>query len=392
MINSVCGIGSTGRICTDLATSLEQHGHEVKIAYGRGDVSREFQKYAFRIGTDIDTKIHGLRARLLDQSGLGSKKATEKFLDWMERYDPDVIHLHNLHGYYIHVPTLFEKLKTTRAKIIWTLHDSWAFSGHSGTCDKVECKKWRYGCGNCPLIKQYPSSLLDRSGFNWEWKRQCFQGINKLTIVTPSQWLAKEVRRSILGEYNITVIPNGIDTDIFKSQQTGLKAKLGIEKKYMILGVSSSWHKYKGLYDFYELSERLDQDKYQIVLVGLTEKQLKQLPKEIIGVSKTKDTHELAEFYNAADVFVNLTYCDVFGMVNIEALACNTPVITYNTGGSPETVRDYGGIIIDKGNLLGVIKSMEDAITKRTIMGKGDVIEKRYGKKQIMNQYIMLYK
>ena len=198
MINSVCGIRSTGRICTDLATALEAQGHEVKIAYGREEVPEKFQKYAVRIGTDLDVKLHGVLARTLDGAGFGSKAVTRKFIQWIKEYNPDVIHLHNLHGYYINLEVLFEYLRAYGKKIIWTLHDCWAFTGHSAYCDAASCEKWKTGCNHCPNIKEYPISYTDRSESNWKKKRIMMTGIPGLTIVTPSHWLAGLVKESFL--------------------------------------------------------------------------------------------------------------------------------------------------------------------------------------------------
>lgn len=177
MINSVCGIRSTGRICTDLATALEARGHEVKIAYGRETVPEQFQKYAVRIGSDLDVKLHCIKARLLDASGFGSKQATEKFISWVKEWNPDVIHLHNIHGYYINIEVLFDYLRTCGKKIIWTLHDCWAFTGHTAYCDAIHCEKWKTGCGKCPQIGEYPKSYVDRSKRNWNRKKDLFSWV-----------------------------------------------------------------------------------------------------------------------------------------------------------------------------------------------------------------------
>ena len=174
MINSVCGVGSTGRICTDLALELENQGHKVKIAYGRGSSPKQFDRFAVKIGSDADVKLHGLKARLFDASGFGSKRATERFISWVKEYDPDVIHLHNIHGYYINVKTLFDYLKTAEKRVLWTLHDCWAFTGHSAYCDSVSCEKWKNSCGNCPLKSAYPKSVTDFSKRNRKLKEEIF--------------------------------------------------------------------------------------------------------------------------------------------------------------------------------------------------------------------------
>jgi len=391
MINSVCGIGSTGRICTDLASELENNGHSVKIAYGRGDVPERFQRFATHIGTDLDVFVHMVKARLFDLAGYGSKRATEKFINWMREFEPDIIHIHNLHGYYLHIPTLFYELKISQQRIVWTLHDTWAFSGHSGTCDKVSCTKWKTGCGKCPLIRQYPFSIFDRSKFNWNWKREIFNSLDRTILVTPSIWLREQVKSSILKNMKIRVIPNGIDTDQFVQKETNIKKKLGIQDKIVLLGVSSVWHKYKGLYDFYRLNEIIDRKKYVIVLVGLDEKQRKKIPEGILALPKTTSIKQLVDYYNMADIFINLTYCDVFGMVNLEALSCNTPVITYDTGGTPETVLEYGGIVVQKGCIEKVKKAIEEIHINKIQVKKIKELREKYGKNSFTNNYINVY-
>lgn len=383
MINVVCGIRSTGRICTDLATALEQQGHEVKIAYGRENVPEQFQKYAVRIGTDLDVKLHGIKARLFDEAGFGSKKATEKFIDWVKEYNPDVIHLHNIHGYYINVEVLFDYLKICGKKIIWTLHDCWAITGHSAYCDAVGCEKWKYGCGKCPQIKNYPQSYFDNSRNNWKKKKQIFTGIPDMTIVTPSKWLASIINQSYMKEYPIKVIYNGIDTSKFKPLPSDFKQHYGLKNKIMLLGVATAWDEMKGLADFIKLSKLLD-ESYKIVLVGLTAKQKDTLPPKILGVERTASVKELAQIYSAADIFLNLTYCDSYGLVNVEAALCGTPVLSYNTGGCCESVGN-NGVLVKKGDLnalVNVLKSFQyKDIRKKMLIENYDL--KRYRKETL---------
>lgn len=358
MINVVCGIRSTGRICTDLATALEAQGHEVKIAYGRENVPEQFQKYAVRIGNDFDVKLHGVRARLLDGAGFGSKRVTEKFIKWIKEYDPDVIHLHNIHGYYINIEVLFKYLKTCGKKIIWTLHDCWSFTGHSAYCDAIDCKRWIDGCHQCPQVKEYPKSVVDFSELNWKKKRALFTRIPNMVIVTPSHWLENYVKQSFLKEYAVKVIHNGIDTSQFYPMKNDFRKVYNMEDKYILLGVATTWDDMKGYSDFIKLSEMLD-DSYKIVMVGLTDEQIKKLPPKILGIKRTASVKELAYIYSSADLFLNLTYCDNYPTVNIEAMACETPVLTYETGGSPEIVEKYGGVVVPKGNLKAVFTAIE---------------------------------
>ena len=341
IINVVCGIRSTGRICTDLAEALEKAGHEVRIAYGREDVPSRYEKYAIRIGSDTDVRNHGVKARLSDACGFGSRKATEKFIDWVKTYNPDVIHLHNLHGYYINIEVLFDYLRTCKKRIVWTLHDCWAFTGHAAYCDYANCSKWKTGCSQCPNRKEYPASFRDCSNRNWVKKKVILTGIPNLTIITPSEWLASLVRESFLSQYPVAVIPNGVDTSVFKPLAGNAKERLGIGEKKIVLGVAALWEKRKGMDDFLRLVTMLNKD-FRIVLVGLSAKQKELLPEDIVGIERTDSAGELAEIYAAADYYVNPTYEDNYPTTNLEAIACGTPVITYDTGGSAESALLYG--------------------------------------------------
>lgn len=329
MINSVCGIRSTGRICTDLAEVLEREGHECKIAYGREVVPVKYQKYAVRIGSELGVKLHAGLSRIFDDAGFHSWFATKKFIRWIEKYDPDVIHLHNLHGYYLHIGLLFRYLKTCNKKIIWTLHDCWAFTGHCSHFTYVGCKKWKTGCFHCIQKDRYPKSIFfDRSKKNYCLKRQLFTGIPNMTVVTPSDWLAGLVKQSFLKEYPIHTINNGIDLTVFKPTSGNFREKYHLLDKKVILGVASGWGERKGFYDFIKLAKLLDDD-YRIVLVGVNEEQIKVLPKNIIGIKRTNNTNELAEIYTAADLFLNLSVEETMGLVTVESLACGTLALVY---------------------------------------------------------------
>ena len=353
MINVVCGIRSTGRICTDLATVLVAQGHKVKIAYAREEVPAQFQSFAVRIGTDLDVKLHGVRARLFDGCGFGSKKATERFIEWVKEWNPDVIHLHNIHGYYINIEILFNYLRTCGKKIIWTLHDCWAFTGHSAYCDAVNCERWITGCYNCPISKKYPSSLSDHSKRNWEKKKDLMDKIPGLTIVTPSDWLAGLVRKSFLSQYPVKVIRNGIDTSKFYPMANDFRGRYSVEEKFLLLGVATTWDDLKGFSDYLKLADTLDDD-YRVILVGLKKNQMKKLPKNVVGIERTNSVKELAQIYSSCNLFINLSYCENYPTVNLEAMACNLPVLSYKTGGSPESIREHEGILVDRGDLKAV--------------------------------------
>lgn len=357
-INVVCGIGSTGRIAVDLYKVLEQQGHKCRIAYGRGKAPEGID--SFRIGSDLDNYFHVAKTRIFDKHGFGSRKATKELIKQIKEYNPDIIHLQNIHGYYLNVEILFNYLREANKPIIWTLHDCWAFTGHCSYFDYANCSKWKTACYECPQKKEYPASFfLDNSKMNYQKKKQIFTSVKNLTFVTPSSWLAKLVKESYLGNYPVKVINNGIDLDVFKPTESDFRVKHNLQDKFIILGVANIWDRRKGLDTFIEISKKLD-DNFKIIVVGVTEKQKEKLPKNIVGITRTNNVKELTEIYTAADVFVNPTLEDNFPTTNIEALASGTPVITYETGGSPESIDERCGMIVKK----GCIDKLAEAIEK----------------------------
>lgn len=345
MINVVCGIRSTGRICTDLATALEEQGHEVKIAYGREAVPDEFQKYAVRIGSDFDVKLHGLKARLFDGCGFGSKKATKNFIKWVKEFNPDVIHLHNIHGYYINIEVLFDYLRTCGKKIIWTLHDCWAFTGHCSHFSATGCDKWKTGCDICKQKRAYPKSYFDCSKENWLRKKKLFSGLTNLTIVTPSLWLKDIVNMSFLNQYRCECIPNGVDLELFKHNENSFKEKYLIEEKKIILGCASTWSKNKGIDFFIELSKIISEE-FVIVLVGLSKRQMKYIPRNVVCIERTNSIEELVDIYSSSYVYINASLEETMGLTTVEAMACGTPVIVSDKTALPEVVDSNSGIVV----------------------------------------------
>ncbi len=388
MINSVCGIRSTGRICTDLAEVLEQQGHQVKIAYGRENVPEQFKKYAVRIESNMGIKLHGMMSRLLDMHGFGSVRTTRRFIEWIKSYDPDVIHLHNIHGYYINIELLFQYLRTCGKRIIWTLHDCWAFTGHCSHFDYIGCEKWKTECAFCPQLKEYPRSLFyDGSRRNYRRKCALFCGIPNMIIVTPSEWLACTVRQGFLREYPVQVIYNGIDLSVFKPTDSNFKKKNDLQDKKIILGVSSVWNKKKGFDDFIQLSNLID-DSYRIVLVGLNENQKAKLTEKMLGIQRTNNLKELCEIYTAADAFVNPSVEETMGLTTAEALACGTPVIVYNRTAVPEVPDKTCGIVLSENTPTAIAESLSalnfkcEACLRRA---------KDFDKKEKYQEYIDLY-
>jgi len=388
-INSVCGIGSTGRIAVDLYKVLEEKGHECVIAYGRGIAPSDIK--SIKIGTNIDNYMHIAKTRLADRHGFGSMKATKEFIKKVKEYNPDIIHLHNIHGYYINVEILFNYLKEANKPVVWTLHDCWAFTGHCAHFDYIGCDKWKTSCSNCLQKKVYPSSLIkDSSEWNYQKKKELFTSIRNMTIITPSEWLRNLVKQSFLGKYPVKIINNGIDLKTFKPTENDFREKHILKDKFIILGVSSVWNVLKGMGYFAEIAGKLD-DSYKIILVGVTKSQKKKLPKNITGIIKTNNSKELANLYTMADVFVNPTLEDSFPTTNLESLACGTPVITFDTGGSVESVDSSCGIIVKKGSVSKLV--FEIIKLKQENFGVENCIDraKAFDKKERFKEYINIY-
>ena len=347
-INSVAGFGSTGRIVAELAREKLAQGHTCLIAYGRDKAGCDDLE-TLRIGTDLDFKLHGVLNRVLDDHGFHSKAATKAFLEKVKEYDPDVIWLHNIHGYYLHIGLLFDYLRTCGKRILWTLHDCWAFTGHCAYFDFVRCDRWKTGCHACPQKQEYPASkVLDGSRRNWEKKRALFTGIPNVTLIVPSQWLAGRVKQSFLKDYPVEVVNNRIDRDVFKPTPSDFRQKHSLEGKTVLLGVASVWERRKGLDDLIALHKMLD-DRFAMVIVGLTPEQAKAVPEGILCLPRTNSMAELVEIYSAADLYLNPSVEETFGMTAMEALACGTLPIVYQDTACEEIVDQFGGEAVPRG-------------------------------------------
>ncbi len=357
-INSVCGVTGTGRIVADLYDAAINDGHQCMIAYGEHKFhNNPGERQTIEIGSMTDCRVHAAMTRIVDAQGFGSRSATRRFLQKVEEYQPDVIHLHNLHGYYINIELLFQYLKTKRIKTVWTLHDCWSFTGHCVHFQEAGCDKWRQECGHCPLKRQYPSSIgLDRSTYNFHKKKALFTGIKDMTILVPSHWMQERVRQSFLKDYPIRVIYNGIDLETFHPIDSDFRTKYHLEDKFIILGVANIWVERKGLAVFLKLAELLG-NEYQIVLVGLSQEQIKELPENILGFARTDTPVELAAVYTAADVFVNPSKEETFGLTVAEAMACGTWPIVYADTACAEVVQQGRGHIVADG-----IRELEQTI------------------------------
>lgn len=360
-INSVAGFGSTGRIAAEKCRELMAQGHECRLAFGRDRANCD-DIPTIQIGTPMDYRLHGVMCRCLDSHGFGSKGATRRFLEQVREFDPDIIWLHNLHGYYIHIGELFAYLKTCGKRIYWTLHDCWSFTGHCAYFDFVGCDRWKTGCHDCPQKGSYPASmLLDGSRRNWEKKRELFTGIPDMTLIVPSHWLEGRVKQSFLKEYPVEVVYNTINTEIFKPTPGDFRRRYGLEDRKIVLGVASVWEERKGLKDFVALSGLLD-DSYKIVLVGLTPEQSRELPENILALPRTNSMGELAEIYTAADIYVTPSVEETFGMTVMEARSCGTEAIVYKDTACEEVVNQFGGIAVDRGaeHLYEAIRKLEE--------------------------------
>lgn len=395
-INTVFGKGSTGKIVKQLGDAIEATGGEYMVAYGRGDVID--QAHSYFVGSKLDRYIHAGISRITDRAGFYSKKSTKELVCFIKKYNPDIIHLHNLHGYYINLPILFGYLKDEyRGKVVWTFHDCWPYTGHCTYYQYAGCSAWQTQCDNCPQKKEYPQSLLaDSSKRSFIEKRKLIKSIsNKLTVVTVSDWLKNEVIKSNLNIYSVMTIHNGVDTGLFSPTETSVREKYSIGERYFFLCVSDGWDLRKGVDKVIELSKCID-DKASIVVIGMDKKQINRFPKNIICLERTWNQKELIEFYSAADVLFNPSNEETFGLVTAEAMACGTPVIVFNTTASPEIVGNEtcGLIIEDNANEPNVIKNNY----KRMLIEKKQKSEncrnriiQHFSEEQMKKEYLELY-
>lgn len=364
-VNTGVNTGSTGRIAEDIGKIMMSRGHESYIAYGRD--SRPSDSELIRIGGRADMYLHGLKTVVFDRHGFGSARATRDFIRHVEHMAPDVIGMHNIHGYYLNIEEWFTYLASAGNPLFWTLHDCWSFTGHCTYFDDIDCKKWQTGCHSCPKLRKYPASYFaDNSKSNYLDKSRLFNSVRDMEIIVPSQWLRDVVQKSFLSGRQVHVIHNGVNTRVFRPMDSDLKERLSLKGKRVVMGCANTWDKRKGLEDLVKMRNMLP-DSIDIVAVGLSQEQIKALPAGIHGFSRTSGPEELAEYYNMADVFANPTYQDNFPTTNIEALACGTPVVTYRTGGSPEAVDAETGIVVDKGDLAGMGKAIQEVMSSGSL-------------------------
>jgi glycosyltransferase involved in cell wall biosynthesis len=368
-INTVCGSGSTGRIAANLARMLEDRGDECCIAYARGSAPSDVNAWQF--GSGFSICLHGVMTRLTDRHALYSSAATRKLIQKIRSENPDIIHLHNIHGYYLNMELLFTFLKDYHRPVVWTLHDCWSYTGHCAHYSYAGCGKWQTSCGKCPQKKEYPASLLlDHSRQNFACKKRLFTSLDCLWLVTPSEWLKKEVEKSFFQNTKVTAIPNGIDTNVFVPTASDIKKRYGLEHKKVILGVASIWNEKKGLGSFYRLQKRLPEE-YRIVLIGLNQKQLQKLPEGILGIERTENITELIQWYSAAEVYFNASMEETMGLTTGEAICCGTPVVVYRATAVPESVGDACGMVVAPNQIDEVAAAIHQISENREYYQKG---------------------
>ncbi|MDD3333962.1 MAG: glycosyltransferase [Eubacteriales bacterium] len=381
-INVIGGL-STGRIATELCRAAMKEGHRTLFCFARDYCPEDVP--SLRIGDKADTLLHGGLARLSDRSGFFSKRATRKLVRQLKEYKPDLIHLHNLHGYYLHLPTLFDYLRKEDIPTVWTLHDCWAFTGHCAYYTMAQnappidgerrrgkttgCQRWQSGCGKCPLKHLYPKSLfLDQSARNWREKRELFTGLPHLVLTTPSEWLKGQVKQSFLGKYPIYALPNGIDLTAFvpcvdQRYMENVVRHFRLDRygdRPIVLSVAGVWEPRKGLEDLIELAELLGED-YCVAAVGLDEYQITSLPPNtVVGLPRAGNLNDLCALYTAAQVYVSTSHEETMGMTLVEALACGTQVLCYNATAMPEVVTPQVGETVP----LGDVRAMGEAVCR----------------------------
>ena len=394
-INITANWGSHGKIAEGIGQAAIKQGWQSYIAYGRW--ANPSTSNLFHVGSRWDEMRHGVVSRLFDNHGLMSQKATKSLLQFVRNVNPDIVHLHNIHGYYLNYPLLFQYLRQHDIPVVWTLHDCWSFTGHCAHYEFIGCEKWKTHCAECPQKGAYPKSLLlDRSYRNFEQKKDTFLSLNRLTLVPVSQWLQRQLQQSFFKYTPTRLIYNGIDTNVFSKQTevNWIKKKYGIpEHCAIVLGVASNWYR-KGLPDFLQLASLLP-PSIRIVLVGLNKQEQKLAARAgIVGISRTDNLHELCSLYSVASVYFNPTWEDTFPTTNLEAMACGTPVVTYNTGGSPETVTAGTGLVIEKGDLQTAATEIERLCQQPDTTFKDACrqrIVRHFNKEERFSEYLELY-
>ena len=388
---------STGRIMQEIGELAIANGWDSYIAYSGGrDGIKPCRSKLIPVGGKLSVALHGIWTRLTDRHGLASVIATRRFVRKIKELQPDIIHIHNIHGYFLNYKILFEYLSTADIPVVWTVHDCWLYTGHCNHYARVGCNKWMTQCEKCPQLSSFPASMLvDSSSRNFNDKRRLFTSVDDMTIVTVSDWMREEMRRSFLKDCQFKVVHNGVDLNVFNvgADSSEVRERYGLGDKHLILGVTSIWCREKGWDDFMELATMINEDE-AIVLVGVTQEQMRKLPHNVTGIPRTENVAQLAALYSAATALVNPTWQDNYPTVNLESIACGTPVITYRTGGSVESVCEDTGYVVEQGDvegLLAAFRKIKEA-GKQTYVGRCRNYAVRYfGKNDRYQEYMALY-
>lgn len=390
-INTV-GNASTGRIMHGIQREAAEQGYETISFVGRRKPYEDLPCEKF--GDFFSFWFHVAVNTVFDRQGYASWFTTRRLVRRLREEKPDIIHMHNLHGYYLYLPLLFGYLKKEfKGQLYWTFHDCWPFTGHCAYYSMAQCDKWKKQCEACPNKRRYPVSLFfDASKKNYADKKELFTGLQDLTVMVPSEWMKEQVEHSFMSAYEVKVVPNGIDLSRFSykpDQSLYLKYKLPEDKK-LLLGVANVWDKRKGLQDFLRLSHVLGEE-YRIVLVGLSKGQIRRLPKNMIGIERTEDQEELAGMYSLADIFINPSLEESFSLVTVEAFACGTPVIVLDTSAVKELVNERNGIVLTDHEPEDYQRAIEE-IAKRDLRREEiSRTAERYSEKGMLEQIISVY-
>lgn len=395
-INAV-HIGSTGKIMFGIAEVARTLGHEVATFsphYYQRYENMDFpqRQHHTYFSNPVSNFIHLRLAQMTGRYGCFSFFSTMRLLKYLDAFKPNIIHLHILHGCNVNIPLLFSYLKRKQMRIVWTFHDCWALTGKCPHFTAAKCNRWKEGCGHCPQLEEYPKSTVDATKLLYRYKKKWFSGISEMVIATPSRWLETMVRGSYLQDYPISVINNGIDLNVFSPNPGDFCDRHSIpQEKHIVLGVAFGWGYKKGLDVFIQLADSLG-DEYQIVLVGTNENVDAQLPGNIISIHRTNNQKELTEIYSAADVFVNPTREETLGLVNIEALACGTPVITFRTGGSPETIDETCGSVVECDDVNALEKEIIRVCNEKPYSQEACLKRARqFDQEEKFREYVKLY-